>query len=126
MDVYDVRILLDTQAARLGGALLAAEGSEAMWRSCAEMARAVDDGGIVDALNHDEAMLKVLYAAGGNPVLLDTIRGLWQRCRPYKIFGARRALEASDATLWSFQPRIVEAARNHDGDAAARSPASRS
>ena len=47
------------------------------------------------------------------------IRGLWQRCRPYKIVGARRALESSDATLWSFQPRIVEAARNHDGDATA-------
>ncbi len=47
------------------------------------------------------------------------IRGLWQRCRPYKIFGARRALESSDGTLWSFQPRIVEAARCHDGSAAA-------
>ena len=117
--VYDIRILLETHAARLGGALLAVEDSEAMWRSCAEMARAVDDGRIVDALNHDEALLTVLYTAGGNPVLLDVIRGLWQRCRPYKIFGARRALEASDATLWSFQPRIVEAARNHDGDAAA-------
>jgi DNA-binding GntR family transcriptional regulator len=119
VDVYDVRILLEAHAARLGGALLAAEGSEAMRRSCAEMTRAVDDGRIVDALNHDEAMLTVLYAAGGNPVLLDMIRGLWQRCRPYKIFGARRALEASDATLWSFQPRIVAAARNHDGAAAA-------
>ena len=51
--VYDVRILLETHAARLGGALLAVEDSEAMWRSCAEMARAVDDGRIVDALNHD-------------------------------------------------------------------------
>ena len=69
--VYDVRILLETDAARLGGALLAAEDSEAMWRSCAEMARAVDDGRIVDALNHDEALLTVLYSAGGNPVLLD-------------------------------------------------------
>ena len=90
-----------------------------MWRLCDEMARAVDDGRIVDALNHDEALLTVLYTAGGNPVLLDMIRGLWQRCRPYKILGARRALESSDGTLWSFQPRIVEAARNHDGGAAA-------
>ena len=45
------------------------------------------------------------------------IRGLWQRRRPYKIVGARRALDASDGTLWTFQPRIVEAARDHDGGA---------
>ena len=118
--VYDVRILLETRgrpprAARCSRPRTAS----AMWQLCDEMARAVDDGRIVDALNHDEALLTVLYTAGGNPVLLEMIRGLWQRCRPYKILGARRALEASDATLWSFQPRIVEAARNHDGDAAA-------
>jgi hypothetical protein len=47
------------------------------------------------------------------------IRGLWQRCRPYKILGARRALQSSDGTLWMFQPRIVEAARDHDGSAIA-------
>ena len=61
----------------------------------------------------------MLYSAGGNPVLLEMIRGLWQRCRPYKILGARRALESSDATLWSYQARIVGTATDHDGDAAA-------
>ena len=90
-----------------------------MGQLCEEMARAVDGGRIVDALNHDEALLTILYTAGGNPVLMDMIRGLWQRCRPYKILGARRALESSDATLWSFQPRIVAAARSRAGSAAA-------
>ena len=117
--VYDVRILLETEAAGRGGVAVAAEGRLRMRQLCDEMARAVEGGRIVDALNHDEALLAILYAAGGNPVLLDMIRGLWQRCRPYKILGARRALEASDETLWSFQPRIVEAARAHDGPAAA-------
>jgi DNA-binding GntR family transcriptional regulator len=117
--VYDVRLLLETDAARLGGAAVTVEGCASMGQQCEEMARAVDDGRIVDALNHDEALLTILYTAGGNPVLMDVIRGLWQRCRPYKILGARRALESSDATLWSFQPRIVAAARSHDGSAAA-------
>jgi DNA-binding GntR family transcriptional regulator len=90
-----------------------------MWQLYDEMTRAVADGRIVDALNHDEALLTILYSAAGNPVLLETIRGLWQRCRPYKILGARRAFVSSDETLWSYQPRIVEAAQSHDAHAAA-------
>jgi DNA-binding GntR family transcriptional regulator len=117
--VYDVRILLEAEAAGLGAGAVTPEGCAQMSRLRGEMDQAVEHGRIVDALNHDEALLTVLYAAGGNPVLLEMIRGLWQRCRPYKILGARRALESADGTLWSFQPRIVEAARRHDGRAAA-------
>jgi DNA-binding GntR family transcriptional regulator len=68
----------------------------------------------VAALDADEALLTALYSAGENPVLLEVIQGLWQRCRIYKIVGARRAIERSDNSLWSFQPRLVEAAREHD------------
>jgi DNA-binding GntR family transcriptional regulator len=117
--VYDVRILLETEAAGLGAAVVVPESRARMSQLCDEIARAVEHGQIVDALNHDEALLTVLYAAGGNPVLLEMIRGLWQRCRPYKILGARRALESSDGTLWSFQPRIVDAVRNRDRRATA-------
>jgi DNA-binding GntR family transcriptional regulator len=117
--IYDVRILLETEAAGLGGAVVTPESCAQMWQLRDDMARAVEDSRIVDALNHDEALLTILYSAGGNPVLLDMIRSLWQRCRPYKILGARRALKSSDGTLWTYQPRIVEAARDHDGSAAA-------
>jgi DNA-binding GntR family transcriptional regulator len=117
--VYDVRILLETEAAELGGAVVTTESCARMWQLCDDMARAVEDGRTVDALNHDEALLAILYSAGGNPVLLELIRGLWQRCRPYKILGAQRALDSSDGTLWSFQPQIVRAARNQDHRAAA-------
>jgi DNA-binding GntR family transcriptional regulator len=74
---------------------------------------------IVESLDLDEALLTVLYTAAGNPVLLESIWGLWQRCRAYKIRGAQRAREMLDGTLWTFQPRIVAAARDHDGNAAA-------
>lgn len=117
--VYDVRILIEAEAAARGAAAVTPEDCARMWQRCDDIAHAVADGRIVDALNHDEALLATLYAAGGNPVLLGMIRGLWQRCRPYKIVGARRALESSDGTLWSFQPRIVAAAREHDAAAAA-------
>jgi DNA-binding GntR family transcriptional regulator len=115
--VYDVRILLEAEAAGLGAAAVDPEGCVRMAQLCDQMMQAVADGRIVDALNHDEALLAVLYAAAGNPVLLEMIRGLWQRCRPYKILGARRALESADGELWSFQPRIIDAARSHDAEA---------
>ena len=117
--VYDVRILLEAEAAGLGCAIVSPQSCARMQQLCDDMARAVVGGRIVDALNHDEALLTILYSAGGNPVLLEMIRGLWQRCRPYKIVGARRALDSSDGTLWTFQPRIVEAARDHDSSAIA-------
>jgi DNA-binding GntR family transcriptional regulator len=50
-----------------------------MWQLCDDIARAVEAGQIVDALNHDEALLTILYSAGGNPVLLEDRR--WGRCR---------------------------------------------
>ncbi len=117
--VYDVRILIEAEAAGLGAAAVEPASCARMSQLCDEMARAVHDGQIVDALNHDEALLTILYSAGGNPVLLEMIRGLWQRCRPYKILGARRALDSSDGRLWSFQPLIVDAARHHDRRATA-------
>jgi DNA-binding GntR family transcriptional regulator len=84
------------------------------------LVQAFDEGRIVEALDHDEDMLAILYTASGNQVLLQSIRGLWQQCRAYKIRGAQRARALSERRLWSFQPRIVAAARNGDGALAAK------
>jgi DNA-binding GntR family transcriptional regulator len=116
---YRVRTLLEVEAARLGGQAVSEVDCATMLQLCDQLQRAVDDGNIVKSLDLDEALLTALYTAADNPVLLETIRGLWQRCRAYKIRGAQRAREMSDGTLWTFQPRIVSAACDHDGDAAA-------
>lgn len=118
-DVYDVRLVLETEAARLGASRITRKSGAAMRREYDKLMRAVAQGRLVDALNHDEAILAVLYECAGNPVLADIISGLWQRCRAYKIRGAQRAQEQSDGTLWAFQPRIVEAAEQQDPGAAA-------
>jgi DNA-binding GntR family transcriptional regulator len=117
--VYDVRRLLEAEAARQGGREISAADVDAMQGHCEQMRQAVADGDVIGALDADEALLETLYRAGGNPVLVETIRALWQRCRPYKVAGARRAAAESDDSLWSFQPRIVEAARANDHNAAA-------
>ena len=119
VQTYEVRTLLEVEAARRGGSAVTDDDCRAMADLCAQLERAVDEGSIVDALDLDEKMLCILYTASGNPVLVESIRGLWQRCRAYKIRGAQRAGEMSDRTLWSFQPRIVAAAERRDGTAAA-------
>jgi DNA-binding GntR family transcriptional regulator len=119
LHIYGVRRLLETEAARQGARAISAADTELMQRYYEQSVKAVSDGDLVGALDADEAMLETLYGMGGNPVLTDLIRGLWKRCRPYKLAGARRAAEESDNSLWSYQSQIVEAARNNDQRAAA-------
>jgi DNA-binding GntR family transcriptional regulator len=119
VEVYEVRTLLEVEAARRGGSAVTDDDCSTMARLCDQLDKAVDEGDIVDALNHDENILGILYAASGNHVLVDSIRGLWQRCRAYKIRGAQRAHDMSDRSLWSFQRRIVAAAEHRDGESAA-------
>lgn len=116
---YEVRTLLEVEAARLGGASVTEVDCARLRALVEQLATAVAEGDIVRALNLDEELLEVIYRAADNPVLLETISSLWQRCRPYKIVGAQRAKDLSDNSLWSFQPRIVEAACRRDGEVAA-------
>jgi DNA-binding GntR family transcriptional regulator len=120
VQTYEVRTLLEVEAARLGGSAVTEDDCRAMVQVCDRLERAVDQGSIVDTLNLDEQLLGILYTASGNQVLVESIRGLWQRCRAYKIRGAQRAHEMSDHSLWDFQPRIVAAAQSRDGALAAK------
>lgn len=116
--VYGVRALLEVEATRLGSARVTPEGLDAMLSACDGIVRAVGEGDALGAIDGDEALLRTLYGFADNPVLLDLIEDLWRRCRLYKLVGARRAIENDDNSLWSFQSRLVEAARAGDVDAA--------
>lgn len=119
VQTYQVRVLLEVEAARLGATAVSDRDVREMTRLSERLARAVAAGDLVTALNLDEQLLSVLYTAAGNPILLEAVRGMWQRCRAYKLRGAATAHETGDETLWSFQPRIVAAVATRDGDAAA-------
>ena len=119
VQIYEVRILLEAEAARLGAAAITDDDCRVLLDLRDRLHRAVDEGSVLDTLEYDEKLLGVLYAASGNGVLVEAIRGLWQRCRAYKIRGAQRARDLADRSLWSFQPRIVAAALDRDGETAA-------
>ena len=119
--VYDVRRLLEGEAARLGAEQVTAEDCERMQAEYDAMVTAIGERRVVALLDHDEAMLTILYTASGNPVLVNMIRTLWQHCRAYKTVGAQGTLDAEDAdSLWRYQKDLVAAAREQDA-AAARS-----
>jgi DNA-binding GntR family transcriptional regulator len=116
--IYATRLVLEVEATRTGNEVLSAGDGARMRAEHERMIEAVYAGRLVEALDHDEALLTVLYAAGGNPVLLGIVRDLWRRCGPYKIANVRRSSEIGDLTVWSFQGRLTDAASVHDVDAA--------
>ena len=79
--VYNVRRLLEVEAARLGAARIRPEDCDKMQAEYDLMRTAIAEGRVVDILDHDEALLTVLYSAAANPVLLEMIRMMWYRCR---------------------------------------------
>ena len=73
---------------------------------------------MVDILDHDEDFLTTLYAASGNPVLVDMIKTLWQHCRAYKTVGAQGTLGGDSAdSLWYYQKGLLAAACDGAGEA---------
>ena len=118
--VYDVRRLLEVEAARLGAQRISPADVDRMHAEYELMQTAIAERRAVALLDHDEALLTILYEASANPVLVDSIRTLWQHCRAYKIVGAQGTLDTpGDDSLWRYQERLVEAARKGDADAAA-------
>lgn len=114
IDIYDVRTMLEVEAARRGAEKITRDGIRTMETGCAKMLRSVAEGRLIDALDEDETILRALYEAGGSPVLMSLIDTLWTQCRPYKFIGAAEARENDDASLWTHQPRLVAVARAHD------------
>jgi DNA-binding GntR family transcriptional regulator len=119
--VYDVRKVLEREAARRGAERISPEGCARMEAGYGFLRAAIAEGRLEDHLRLDEALLTVLYDASGNPVLVKTIQNLWLQCRAYKTVGIKSTFDAtaSNELLWCYQRDLVAAARANDPDAAA-------
>jgi DNA-binding GntR family transcriptional regulator len=116
--IYDVRSLLEIEATRQGAPLVSTSDVQVMREACERMYRAVVQSRVNDALDEDENLLRQLYRAGGNTVLLDTIESLWTNCRAYKVIGARAAIQNQDTSLWTPQPALIDALEAGDTELA--------
>ena len=90
-----------------------------MHEALIEMRIRLAEGRVVDAMTANSRMLRILYAASGNLILVEMIDNLWKRCHFYRIMAAKAARDSHDEELWRQEPLIFEAARRHDADAAA-------
>ncbi|MFE1953545.1 GntR family transcriptional regulator [Streptomyces sp. NPDC059524] len=116
---YDVRLLVEVEATRLGAARITEADIARMREGLDQMRQAITDGDVMAYLDRDEDLLAVLYGASGNPVLVNTVRTLWGQCRAYKTVGARSALDRpGDDALWRHQERLVKALEAGDVEAA--------
>lgn len=118
--VYDVRKVLEREAARLGSERISADGCARMEAEYGFMRAAIAEGRLVDHLRHDERLLTALYEASGNPVLVSTIQSLWKQCLAYKVVGIKSTFDStkSNELLWCYQRDLVTAARANDPEAA--------
>jgi DNA-binding GntR family transcriptional regulator len=117
--VYETRLLLEVEATRLGCAAVVGTDVGRMRAAYDQMGAAVAAGRLGEALDLDEQLLSVLYAAGGNPVLLGLVEDLWQRCRAFKLLGADAVgSRHPESGAWSTQRRLLDAVEAHDVDAA--------
>ncbi len=115
---YDVRILLEGDCARLSAIAIEPDRVAAMEEHWRELEAAALAGDVHEALRRDEQLLATLYAAGGNKVALEIIRGLWDRCRPYKVLWASTSEFRGGVRIWHYKPDLIDAARRNDGEAA--------
>lgn len=118
-DYYKVRILLESEAARLGAKNITKEDLLTMrehWLALQEATKKMDS---LKALEIDAEFLLVLYNSCGNEVLIKQIQSIWKRVQPYKVLWAQRSLK-SGFFNWEVKKKILRAAEQHDGDLAAK------
>ncbi|WP_339226935.1 GntR family transcriptional regulator [Oceanobacillus sp. FSL K6-2867] len=118
-DFYKVRILLEAEAARLGAENISSKDLDIMDKYWLELEQAIATGDSLKALNIDSEFLTTLYNSCGNNVLVDQIHSLWNRVQPYKVLWARSSLQ-SGLFSWKNKPKILKAAKQHDGELASQ------
>jgi len=118
LHIYEIRLVLEVEAARAGAAVVTEPAVTSMAAALGAMREAVNQGNAIEALDQDEQLLRSLYTAQPNRHLVEIIEKLWRQCRVFKIVGAEAAQRTRDLTLWTYQGRLLQAARTQDAEAA--------
>lgn len=119
LHIYAVRRTLEVDATAQAAGQVTDEDIAALTSAYADLERTLADRDVVGYLDADERFLAILYGASGNPVLVDMIQLLWQRCRSYKIVGASNELETGQPDLLlKYQRSLLDAATARDAAAA--------
>jgi DNA-binding GntR family transcriptional regulator len=107
-NIYRVRALLETEAARLGTARISDDAIARMRALVQQMGVAKRKGDMESAIEADYSFREILYAASENPILVDLIQQCWN------LFPG--------SVLWNIPGRVVQSIKEHEHmlDAVAR------
>jgi DNA-binding GntR family transcriptional regulator len=100
-NVYRVRALLETEAARLGTARVTDAAIERMTELLRHMGEAKRTGDIASAASADHEFRHTLYGAAGNSILVDLIEQTWN------LFPG--------SILWNIPGRVAQSLKEHRG-----------
>lgn len=98
-NIYRVRALLETEAARLGTAKISDQAIEEMRSLLRTMIAAKRAGDMETAVRADFDFRQILYTAAENPILLDLIQQSWN------LFPG--------SVLWNIPGRVAQSVREH-------------
>src|SRR4029453_6507422 len=98
-NIYRVRALLETEAARLGTARISDEAIARMRKLVQQMSAAKRKGDMESAIQADYGFREILYTASENPILVDLIQQCWN------LFPG--------SVLWNIPGRVAQSIKEH-------------
>ena len=98
-NIYHVRALLETEAAKLGAAKISDEAIGSMKQQLQLMVEANRQGDMTSAIKADFEFRQTLYRAAGNPLLVDLIDQSWS------LFPG--------SILWNIPGRVSQSVKEH-------------
>ena len=114
-EMYDVRLVLDPYAAKVGAGLAHGQEKQALKELLASFDPA---SSYLEQLQRNRDLHRILYAASRNTVLVETLDGLWDRFDRYRAILIREHMTASTAE--EEHAAIVEAFIDGDGVAVSK------
>jgi DNA-binding GntR family transcriptional regulator len=99
-NIYRVRALLETEAARLGTARISDDAIARMRALVQQMGVAKRKGDMESAIEADYSFREILYAASENPILVDLIQQCWN------LFPG--------SVLWNIPGRVAQSIKEHE------------
>lgn len=119
-DYYNVRAIVEVEAARQGAAVIDEDGVRELRRVIDALDMAVHSNDIPAVLALDEDFLAVIYAAVRNRALVDLIHGMWDRVRPYKLLFTSIEHGMGANFVIDDDRELLAACESHDGTRAAK------
>lgn len=119
-DLFEARLLLESQAAAYAAARMTADEAAAIAARLATLEKRLAKGSALPALEANFEFHFAIYRAARSPYVLDMIERLWLRMSPLqvKVFDASRADQADFFSAMPLHRALVEALKKKDAERA--------